>query len=169
MKLNTLFAGAMALVLAAPAFAGEIMVKDAYARSAGKMAKAGAAFMMIENMGSEDDRLLSAASDVSKRVELHTHKDLGDGVMKMMHVEEGFTIPAGGSHALQRGGDHVMFMGLNRAMNHGDMVSVTLTFEKAGEMVVEIPVDLERKGAHGGHSMKHDHGNHDHGTMNHGN
>ncbi|MCT4558295.1 MAG: copper chaperone PCu(A)C [Pelagimonas sp.] len=166
MKRISVLVGAAALMLAMPAFAGDIMIKDPYARSAGKMAKAGAAFMVIENMGAEDDRLINATSDVSKKVELHTHKEVSDGVMKMVHVEEGFAIPAGGKHMLKRGGDHVMFMGLNGPMEHGDTVSVTLTFEKAGDMVVEIPVDLERQDAHGG--MKHGgHGNH--GNMNHGN
>jgi periplasmic copper chaperone A len=35
------------------------------------------------------------------------------------------------------------------------MVTVTLTFEKAGDVVVEVPVDLERKPMHGGMQMNH--------------
>lgn len=146
MKKTFVFASAVALFAAMPALA-DIVVKDAYARAANTMA--GAAFMVIENTGPEDDQLIDARSDVAKRVELHTHKDMGDGIMKMMHVEEGFAIPAGGEHALMRGGDHVMFMGLNGPMEQGDMVTVTLVFEKAGEIAVEIPVDLERKQGHG--------------------
>ncbi len=146
MKKTFVFASAVALFAAMPAMA-DIVVKDAYARAANTMA--GAAFMVIENTGPEDDQLIDARSDVAKRVELHTHKDMGDGIMKMMHVEEGFAIPAGGEHALMRGGDHVMFMGLNGPMEQGDMVTVTLVFEKAGEIEVEIPVDLERKQGHG--------------------
>ncbi|MDD9729819.1 copper chaperone PCu(A)C [Mameliella sp. AT18] len=155
MTLKTLFAGACALALATPAFA-EIVVKDPYARSSGPLAKAGAAFMMIENTGAEDDRLIAAKSDIAVRVELHTHKDMGEGVMRMMEVEEGFPVPAGGAHMLQRGGDHVMFMGLKGPMEQGQTVTVTLTFEKAGDMVVEIPVDLERQPKQGmGHGMGH--------------
>ena len=70
---------------------------------------------------------------------------MGDGVMKMTHVEAGFAIPAGGSHALARGGDHVMFMGLAAPFEQGATVTVTLTFERAGEIEVAIPVDLERQ------------------------
>ena len=157
MKLNAVLAGAALAVFSTAAFA-EIAVVDPYARAAGKSAKAGAAFMVIENTGSEDDRLIGAASDIAKRVELHTHKDMGEGVMKMMEVEEGFVIPAGGTHMLKRGGDHVMFMGLNGPMEQGATVKVTLTFEKAGEVVVDIPVDLERKPTKGmgeGHGHKH--------------
>ena len=148
--MKSVLAGAVALILATPVFA-DIEVVDAYARAASPTAKAGAAFMVIRNTGSEDDRLIAAASDIAARVELHTHKDMGEGVMKMMHVEEGFAVPAGDMHALARGGDHVMFMGLSRPMAQGDTVTVTLTFEKAGEVVVDIPVDLEREdmGGHG--------------------
>ncbi|MGC9370763.1 MAG: copper chaperone PCu(A)C [Paracoccaceae bacterium] len=151
--IKTAFAAIAAVSFALPAFAGDIMIEDAYARASTGMSKSGAAFMIIKNMGDSDDRLVSAASDVAMRVELHTHISDANGVMKMVEVEEGFAIPAGGEHALQRGGDHVMFMGLNRPLEQGDTVTVTLTFEKAGEMTVDIPVDLERQPMHGGMQM----------------
>ncbi len=129
-----------------------ITVEDAYARSSGKSAKAGAAFMMIQNAGEADDRLIAAESDVAARVELHTHQVDANGVAKMIHVEEGFVIPAGETHMLKRGGDHVMFMGISAPFEQGATVPVTLIFEKAGEIEVDIPVDLERKGNHGSHN-----------------
>ncbi|MEM5467609.1 copper chaperone PCu(A)C [Celeribacter marinus] len=161
---STLLAGFSVLAFAVPAFA-DITIDDAYARSSGMSAKAGAAFFVIHNSGTEDDQLINATSDVSKLVELHTHKDMGDGVMKMMHVPEGFTIPAGGEHALARGGDHVMFMGINEGFAQGDVLTVTLTFEKAGDITVDIPVDLERKDAPMMQHGKMDHGKMDHGNM----
>jgi len=151
---TTLLAGLAACAFALPAFA-DITIEDAYARSSGMMAKAGAAFFTIHNSGDEDDQLIDATSDIAKVTELHTHKDMGDGVMKMLHVPEGFTVPAHGMHALARGGDHVMFMGLLKPMNQGDIVTVTLTFEKAGDITVEIPVDMERKEMD--MPMEHDH------------
>lgn len=131
-----------------------ITVDDAYARSSGKSAKAGAAFMMIQNSGEADDRLIRAESDAAARVELHTHKIDDNGVAQMVHVEEGFVIPAGEAYMLKRGGDHVMFMGLTAPFEQGAMVPVTLIFENAGEVEIEVPVDLERKdeGGHGSHS-----------------
>jgi len=151
---------ATALTLAAfPAFAEGIMISDAYARTSGAMAKSGAAFMVIENHAASDDRLISASSDVAQKVELHTHKAGADGVMQMVEVPEGFAVPAHGSHALARGGDHVMFLGLTRPLAQGDVVAVTLTFEKAGVVEVEIPVDLQRQGAMGDMPMQgHKHG-----------
>ena len=152
---TTLLATLATVFMAIPAFAeGTIKVDDAYARSSGKTAKAGAAFMMIQNLGDADDRLVGASSDAAARVELHTHKVDENGVAKMVHVEEGFAIPAGETHMLKRGGDHVMFMGLTAPFEQGATVPVTLIFEKAGEVEIEIPVDLERQdmGGHGSHS-----------------
>lgn len=154
MSLKSTLAAAVAVsLLAGVAFAeGVIRIDDAYARSSGKNVKAGAAFMMIVNDSGEDDRLVAAKSDVAARVELHTHEIDANGVAKMVHVEQGFALPAGETHMLARGGAHVMFMGIKEPFEHGGMVPVTLIFEKAGEMQVEIPVDLERKPGAG---MKH--------------
>ncbi|WP_428928309.1 copper chaperone PCu(A)C [Marinibacterium sp. SX1] len=136
-----------ACLLAVPALAGEISVSDAYARASSPVAKSGAAFMTLRNAGDTDDRLVGVSSEAAAKVELHTHKDDGNGVMQMLHVEEGFVVPAGGMHMLERGGDHVMLMGLTGPMTQGDTVTLTLTFEHAGDMVVDVPVDLERQPA----------------------
>lgn len=137
---------AIAATLAMPAFAeSEIAIQDPYARAAGMNAMAGAAFFQIVNTGDEDDRLVGAKSTVAKRTELHTHIEGEGGVMRMVEVEEGFPVAAGETHSLQRGGDHVMFMGLNGPWEQDDIIELTLIFEKAGEMNVEIPVDLERQ------------------------
>ena len=131
-------------LLAAPLHAGDIMINDAFARVARPNAPAGAAFMVIHNTGSEDDSLIGASTPLAQKTELHTHMETADGVMKMMRVEEGFEFKAGEMHALARGGDHVMMMGLNGPINEGDEIPVTLIFENAGEIEVMITVDNER-------------------------
>lgn len=133
---------------------GPMMVMDAYVRSSRPNAPTGAAFMIIKNASDAADRLVDVRSDIAERVELHTHEDDGNGVMRMMHVEDGFEIGAGETLMLERGGKHVMFMGLNESLVQDAMVSVTLIFEIAGELDVMIPVDLERQtsGGHGTHS-----------------
>lgn len=158
---STLLAGVAALSFALPAFADGIMVHDPYARASAAMSQSGAAFMEIMNQTDTDDRLIDARSDVAERVELHTHQEDANGVMRMIHVEEGFAIPANETHALARGGDHVMFLGLTRELAHGDELELTLVFENAGEVTVTVPVDLERNPMR--QQMQ------GHGQMNHGN
>ncbi len=158
MTLKSLFAAlAATLLLALPASAGEMMIHHTYAISNSPMA--GAAFMVVHNMTDEDDRLIDVRSDAAQRVELHTHIAGEDGVMKMVHVEEGFAIPAASEIMLERGGKHVMFMGLNGAWKAGDAIVLTLVFEKAGEITIEIIVgDAPTDGMM-------DHSSMDHSTM----
>ncbi len=142
---TTVAATTAALAIALPALAGsEIAVTDAYARSSGMSAKAGAAFMTILNSGDEDDRLIGVRTDAARLAQLHTHIKGEGGVMQMRRVEGGFSIPAHGEHILARGGDHVMLMGLTRPLSDGETLTLTLTFEKAGDMTITMPVDLER-------------------------
>ena len=123
----------------------------AYARSTGPSAPTGAAFMHITNDTGQDDVITGVMSDAAAKVELHTHMADGDGVMRMVHVEAGFHIAAGETILLERGGKHVMFMGLNAPMENGAEIEVTFTFETASPLTVIIPVDLDHMPA--GHSM----------------
>ncbi len=136
-------ATAAVTALAMPAFA-EIIVHEPYARASSSNSASGGSFMVIENTGAEDDRLISARSDVAERVELHTHKEDGDGIMRMVEVEEGFAVPADGKALLIRGSDHVMFFGLKESFVPGQTFNVTLEFEKAGEKEIEVVVDMDR-------------------------
>ncbi|MEM9968883.1 MAG: copper chaperone PCu(A)C [Pseudomonadota bacterium] len=160
MNMTRIFAATAAagLLSAAAAFAGDIMVKDPYARSSTPSSVTGAAFFTLMNHGSEDDRLIAASSDVASRVEIHTHKEDEQGVMRMMELDGGIPLAAGAMHQLKRGGDHLMFMGLSEPLTQGQEIAVTLRFENAGEVEVMIPVDLERKPQHGG--MDHSHMDH---------
>ncbi|MDF1728034.1 MAG: copper chaperone PCu(A)C [Sulfitobacter sp.] len=154
----TLFAAAAVLVMGAVPALAEIAVKDAYLRSSTPTSVTGTAFMILENTGETDDRLIAARSDVAGRVELHTHNEDDMGVMRMSEIKGGIPLPAGATHHLKRGGDHVMFMGLTAPLEQGSDVTVTLTFEEAGDLEVVIPVDHERRPSHD--AM-------DHSTMNH--
>lgn len=135
---------ALAVAFSAPAHAHDgVHVEGAYARFM-PGANAGAVFMTIENHATVDDRLVGARSDIADRAELHTHKMAADGTMQMIHVHEGFAIPSGETIELKRGGDHIMLMGLNGQPKDGDTIHVTLTFEHAGDVAIEVPVDGKR-------------------------
>lgn len=130
---------------------GSITVLHPWARATPGPAKAGAGYLGIKNDGPTSDKLIKAESNLSKRTELHTHLMEG-GIMKMVHVEEGVEVPEGQEVTFEPGGLHVMFMGLKGPFKEGESLPITLYFEKAGKVDVELIV--KAVGAKTGDDMK---------------
>ena len=143
---HVILAAVAALSLPAAALAQDVSIKisDEFARSSNP--KSGAAFMTIQNDGQQDCTLIAASSPAAPKVELHTTRENADGMMEMLPVEGGITIAAGGSHALARGGDHIMLMNIPTPLLQGDDVPMTLDFGECGVVELEIPRDSERTG-----------------------
>lgn len=97
-----------------------------------------AAYMMLENHSDQADRLISAVSDAAVVVEIH-ESSMENDVMQMRPVE-GVEIPANGTAELKPGGLHIMMMDVQRNLEPGDVVTLTLTFESGLELIVEAPV-----------------------------
>ncbi len=139
--MRALIAAMSMLLLASPVLAHDgIHVENAYARVAMENAGAAAVFMELVNHGAEADRLISVQADVAARAELHTHAMTAEGMMQMLPMADGLVVDAASTHALARGGDHVMLMGLTQPLAEGAQFTLTLTFEHAGKMVVVVPV-----------------------------
>lgn len=153
---------AAALLLAAPAFAHEVVVGDleiihANIPQPAKSAMAAGGFMAIVNNGTEADRLIGVESDIAAKVELHVSRVDANGMGTMEHVDA-LDIPAGETVNLEHGGYHIMFMGLKEPLAEGQLVKGALIFEKAGRVEIEFMVDPPGEGGH-------DHSAMDHSTM----
>ena len=128
-----------------------VTVAHPWARATPGGATVGAAFMEIRTDKGVTDRLISVASPVAGRAEVHTH--IMDGnVMKMRRVEA-LDLKDGTSHVLKPMGDHIMLFDLKQPLKEGDLIKIALTFEKAG--VVEVEGTVEPVGAMGPHGMDH--------------
>jgi len=140
--LLTLASAALLLAAAVPTFAEStsIQIDKPWARATPAGAKIGAAYMTIDNKSGQPDRLTGASSDVAKTLQIHEMKVV-DGVMKMREIPGGLPLPAGGSVTLKPGGYHVMLIGLNQPLKKGDKFPLTLVFEKAGKVSIEVPVE----------------------------
>jgi Uncharacterized protein conserved in bacteria len=128
----------LALLPVVAAFAADVTVTQPWARSTPAPGGAGAAFMTISNAGATADKLVKATSPVAGAAELHTH--LMDGGVMRMRAVPAIEIPAGGSASLAPGGLHVMLINLNAPLTEGTSFPLSLTFEKAGEVTVTVPV-----------------------------
>jgi len=165
------FVAVMSLAFVAPAVAstpawaadpdartlGDLTVSGVWARASAGRAAAGAAFMTIANSGTADDRLIAAAADVSKVVELHTH--IKDGEIMRMRQVEAIAVPGDETTVLQPGGLHVMFIGLHDPLREGQTFPLSLTFEQAGTLTVSVTVKgVGAMGSGMGMGMGHDQG-----------
>lgn len=119
--------------------AGDLVLSDAFTRATLPNAQVGGGYVAIENSGETDDRLIEARSPMAAEVQLHEMRVVND-VMQMRHLVEGIAIPAGETIELAPGGLHLMFMGITTPFVEGETVPVTLVFEEAGEIEVELAV-----------------------------
>jgi len=128
-----------ALLVGAAAAQSAPRVEDPWARPTVAGQAAGGGFLKITSATA--DRLIAASAPVSKTVELHTMQMEGD-VMRMRQVPA-IDLPAGQTVELKPGGLHVMFIGLNQPLQEGASFPLTLRFEKAGEVKVDMKVTMK--------------------------
>ena len=132
-----------------------VTVSHPWARATPGGSKISAAFMEISSQAG--DKLVSASSPAAGRVEIHTHIMEGD-VMKMRRVDA-LEVAPGKPLVLKPMGDHIMLMDLKEPLKEGKHLKMTLTFEKAGAVEIEAPIqaagsmgDTPAGGASSGHA-----------------
>lgn len=152
--LSSLLVLSTGAALAADYKVGDLTISDPWSRALPPNAPAGAAYFTVTNQGQAQDRLVGAASDVAGKAELHTHVKSGE-MMRMQKVDA-VDIPAGGEATFAPGGNHVMLIGLKRPLKDGEQFPLTLEFEKAGKVQVEVPVRVDAQGG----MQHHDHAHH---------
>lgn len=110
------------------------------AHGAAGMGATSAVYMTLVNAGDQPLALVGVRTAVARAVELHETRV--EGQIARMRPVQRIEIPARGRVELRPGGLHVMLLGLQRDLNLGDRFPVTLTFEGAGEVSVEVEVRL---------------------------
>ena len=121
------------------AHAGGIVISQPFAKATMPGARVAAAYMQLRNTGKTPITLVSAASPVCEKVELHT-MSMDGGIMRMREIAGGVTIPPGGAVSFAPGGMHLMLMGLRQQLMPGTTVAITLTFNGAPAQTLQFPV-----------------------------
>jgi copper(I)-binding protein len=144
MVLRRLALAALVAVLALPALAldyklGAIEIGQPWTRATPPTAESGGGYLVLKNTGTTPDRLIAVKSPAADKAEIHEMKMDGN-IMRMRAVERGIEIPPGATVELKPGGFHVMFMGLKAPFAKEAKVPLTLVFEKAGSIDVDLMV-----------------------------
>ena len=126
------------LMSTATAQAQKILVKEAWIRGIPPSAKTTAAFMTIQNIGSVEMIIKSAASEIAEIVQIHTMEQVGE-VMKMKELSE-LRIPANGQTILAPKGFHIMLIGLLRPISEGEVIPLSLNLSDGSIVNVDSVV-----------------------------
>lgn len=158
MKIMTRLFLIFCLILGMPVLAAEpgtIQITGPWARESPPAVTNGAAYMMLTNMGPAADRLLEGSSEVAETIELHTHL-MENHVAKMRKVDM-IEVAPGQSTMLQPGGFHIMLIGLKQPLTAGQTFPLTLRFENAGTILVQVMVRGKDAGTASGNGHAHHH------------
>lgn len=133
-----------ALVLCAGALAacgddgdGAVVIDNARARFT--TTDLGAVYFDVRVTGA-GDALVAAAAEIADDAQLHEIATV-DGSAMMREVAGGIPIAPGGSVSLRPGGYHVMLLGVAEVPAPGETFALTLEFERAGRVTVDVAVE----------------------------
>lgn len=129
-----------AQAMAADYNVGDIEVSAPWTRATPKGASVAGAYMTITNKGTTADRLLGGSSPAAARFELHVMTE-DQGVMRMRPLKDGLEIKPGATVVLKPDGIHIMLVGLKAQLQRGQQLKATLSFEHAGKVDIEYPVE----------------------------
>ncbi len=115
----------------------DLAVTNAWARASAGAATTGAAYFTIAD-NTSTDRLIGISTPVAGKAELHETRN-ENGVMQMRPVPA-LPLEPGKTLTLAPGGYHVMLLNLKQPLKAGDSFPLTLVFEKAKPITVQVKV-----------------------------
>ncbi|SFR55168.1 hypothetical protein SAMN04488073_2720 [Marinobacter gudaonensis] len=133
------------MLLALPAVAhdyrqGILSIDHPWSRPTPPGTSMGVGYMAISNTGDTTVTLVGARSTRAAHVSIHESRTQ-DGVMRMERLSAGLEIPAGETVTLKPHGYHLMLEKLTRPLQEGESIPLTLEFEGADDIAVELKVE----------------------------
>lgn len=92
-------------------------------------------YMVLRNTGTTPDRIVAASSPFATKVELRSAKSDGEGQLQAINVAPNTTVE------LSASGPHIMLVGLKEPLDGYQYFPLTLSFERAGDIAIEVYVE----------------------------
>jgi hypothetical protein len=136
--------------------AAEIVVEKAWVRLPPPVAETAAAYMTIRNHGDQDIEITGVKAKVAERLEFHAMTMHG-GMMHMQKMEK-VVVPAHSGISFDPGGNHLMLIELQRILEAGEHLMITLETSDGQTIVIHAEVrDMRNKSEHTGHGSNDSH------------
>ncbi|WP_417538909.1 copper chaperone PCu(A)C [Marinobacter sp.] len=139
---------------------GDIEIGHPWSRPTPPGTPMGVGYLVIKNHSDKTVTLIGATTPKAEHVSIH-ETVMVDGVMRMQSVKGGLAISAGGVVELKPLSYHLMLEKLAEPIKEGESIPLTLEFEGAEAVNVELSVqslDADTKEVemdHSGHGMEH--------------
>lgn len=117
----------------------DLKLTDGWARETAPGQTTAAAYLIISNNGTGEDRLVGASSTAAEMTMIHQSSS-ENGVARMRHLGEGLEIPSKAALQLAPGGTHVMLMGLKQPLKAGETIPVELKFERSEPRAIDVKI-----------------------------
>ncbi len=118
---------------------GDLVILQPWSRAAPRGAEVGTGYLTIENKGTTADRLVGGSTEVAEKLQIQQISMIGGG-MAVQPVDGGLGISPGEKVVLAPGGYRLALLKLKSQLKKGTKVSMTLEFEKAGQVTVSFDV-----------------------------
>jgi len=137
----------------------EIMVEEAWVRLPPPIADTAAGYMTIRNHSAKDIEITGIKTAIAEHPEFHS-MDMDDGMMHMKKMEK-VVVPAHGGISFGPGGNHLMLIGLTRALEAGEHLMITLQTSDGKSTMVHAEVRDMRSASPSNKSSDESHVHHD--------
>jgi copper(I)-binding protein len=118
---------------------GDLVILQPWSRAAPHGAEVASSYLTIENKGATPDRLVGGSTEVAEKLQIQQISMVG-GAMTLQPVDGGLGISPGDKVVLAPGGYRLGLLKLRSQLKKGTKVSMTLEFEKAGQVTVLFDV-----------------------------
>ena len=140
MVLKFLITFSLAINFVAASNAGaKIVVSDAWIRELPPSSSVTAAYMIIENLGNDDDKLTGVNASFAGHAGIHTTQIDNNGIAQMKILRE-LVIPSGKKVVLEPGGTHIMLTDITEPIKRDDTLKLELMFEREGMKEISVKV-----------------------------
>lgn len=150
-KLKPVFVAAGLFLLSTQVYAGDVQIKDAWARATAPGQVNGSVGVVITSK--KDARLIAVKSAVAESAEIHT-MTMDNGVMQMRQLDY-LELPANQPVTLGPGGNHLMLFGLKRPLKEGSTLPLTLTVQFADKKTEKISTKAQVRSLTESHHQHH--------------
>ncbi|MFV2003788.1 MAG: copper chaperone PCu(A)C [Gammaproteobacteria bacterium] len=116
----------------------DLLIEHAWIAEAPPVSKVMAAYMTINNTGSEAVAITKAESALYSNIEFHESVQ-NEGMARMIRHRELY-IPANSSIQLKHGAKHFMLFNPTKRLKAGDTVNIKLTTKNNRTKIISVPV-----------------------------